>query len=196
MHTLHLTHVAPGSELARVRAVRNAMRRLRGDDADSIGAADADRTIAKTRADGACLLGESDDLHLLVAVQEALDEEGCFALIDYRDTDEGLDPTPEEVFAEQQAEEQPSADGPAVLDATEAERPHFSTEAYETSMALLIAKDGNPLNAAITAYLLGRTTGDGDLYAETINALIHNCPWIGPMLAAWAMEQFGVDLTT
>jgi hypothetical protein len=196
MHTLHLIHVEDGNALLRVRAVRAAMRAL-DPEPESVKATHADRAIRQARDEGSSLLGRSDSMSLLIDLAAALETNGCLARVNYpeRLRDER---SPEEVFAEEAAELDegsepipPPVSGPAVHDAQpDAERPQFSAEAYETAMALIVALDGKPFLAAAHARTLGRTTGDDDLYLETINAILYTFPWIKEPLAANGIVVF------
>jgi hypothetical protein len=184
LHTLHLVSVSGPDELGHVRAVLNAMRGLHGD--DNVHAQDADRAITTMKANGNCLLGEHADLEYMAQLQILLDESGVGSLIDYAPEPKL---TPEEAFGNPPAEpdysvEPADPEGPAVADATAeaTERPVFSDAAYETAMALLVANDGNPLHAASSGFTLGRSTGNAELYAETINAIIFVFPHVGEIL--------------
>ena len=183
MHTLHLVSV-DSYGLGTIRALREAMRILSDDEA--VGIREASAALDTLREDGHALLGESESYETLAQVAAALEVNGCESLVDY-DPDEpeyGREPTPEEVFEVAEGKsERADADGPAVYDVDGDDRPVFSTEAYETALALLVMTNGNPANAAAHAHLLGRTTQDGDLYSETIRCMIHTFPWLAGILA-------------
>lgn len=185
MHTLHLIDIEDGNDLLRVRAVREAMRAL-SDEPETVSVRDADLAIEKTRTEGAAFLGYCSNLDTMVDLAAALETNGCTALIDRDSQDEAL--SPEEVFARapdanREAEPQDDLDGEAALDTT-AERPEFSQEAYETAMVLIAHAEGTPGTAAAMAHNLSRTTGDTDLYKETIEAICFTFPWIREALAA------------
>lgn len=206
-HTIHLVSVGANgvSELDTVRAVREAMRTLgfAFDGGNPPGltrrrrasAVDANLAISETIERGYCLIGESDNLTFLMQVAQALELNGCEAFIDFdpRELDDDDEPprhvgfrredgpTPEEVFAGKTLD--PPDERPTTHDTT-AERPVFSTEAYETALAILATTEGKPLMAAWQAHTLGRTTQDMDLYNEVINALIVTFPWIAQPLEA------------
>jgi hypothetical protein len=205
MHTIHLVAIEDGNELLRVRAVREALRTLYpagSPDGGDWTARDADEAIEAAQNEGAYLLGESHDVSFLANVAAALDENGCTAIIDHhaRPADAPPSPpSPEEVFSQApDADERASGDGAAAHDATEdaptGERPLFSTEAYETAMAMLAICDGKPAVAAAHARTLGRTTADEDLYVEAINALLVVFPWIRVPLEANGIVVFEQEL--
>lgn len=191
MHTLHLIEIEDGNDLLRVRAVREALRAL-DPEPETVTVQQADQAIQRMRENGASLLGYCSNLDTLVDLAAALEENGCTALIDHdaklsrRERD---DRSPEEVFkqeapeADVPAEPEPDRDGDAALDTT-TERPFFSAEAYETSMALIAHAEGVPGKAAAMAFNLARTTGDTDLYTETIQAIVFTFPWIREALVA------------
>jgi len=183
MHTLHLTRAT--DELHSIRAVREALRTLQEAQEGPIDrmatVRDAATAIERTIARGAYLLGRNEDLELLADVAAALEQNGCEAMIDLT-IDHGGEPmSPEQVFDATR----PEGDAETVEDEADADdRSHFSEEAYETAMTLLVQSDGNPVNAAQYAHILGRTTKDESLYIEVINALIRVFPWVRePMLA-------------
>lgn len=66
----------------------------------------------------------------------------------------------------------PGADG----DSEDMEAGPFSAAAYETSMALIAAEDGNPTAAYLRASQLARVTGDLSLYEEVQAAILHVFP--------------------
>jgi hypothetical protein len=56
--------------------------------------------------------------------------------------------------------------------------------AAKTAFMLMVPTDGNPLNAAVTALNLGRTTGDTEDYNDVVRFIIQCAPWVEEMLRA------------
>lgn len=185
IHTLHLTRIGQDvPELTAIQVVREALRTLQEAQDGPVDrmatARDANTAIERTRARGAYLLGRNGSLELLADVAAALEQNGCEAMIDLT-IDHGGEPmSPEQVFDATRPDAGTEDEGDGDSD----EAKVYSSESYETAMTLLVQSDGNPVNAAQYAHILGRTTGDESLYIEVINALIRVFPWVRePMLA-------------
>lgn len=182
MTTLWITGMQRGNRLARLKAVREAMRAFDAE-ADIQSASDA---LVALRRQGFAFVGEGDE----DAVSAA---EGILAGVGVRHKRD-LDPdtyaaklrakamtaagaTPEEVFASE-------APGAATEVAVESEPLWSTQQAYDTAMVLLAMCDGSPLKAAGEAQLLMRSTGQDDLFADVIRVFCHVFPVTEEILKA------------
>lgn len=184
MQTLWLTKVHPANRLRSLRAVRDALNALGGDDVAS--AAEAAAILRTFAEDGFAYLGDGN-ADALEAARSALAAQMCEGTINLdpeveakrqaarRMTREGA--TPEQVFAEH-APGQPAQPQAAV---------ELSPKVYRTAIGIMAGANGNPLTAAAQANTLARTTEDAAFYWQVIGALCETFPWLPNI-----MQQQGI----
>lgn len=190
MSTLWVTGL-PSNPMRAAKALREAQRFF---DAEATYET-AQEALDVFGHDGFVFIGDIDpakhDPQAVVALRESLRSQECETALDLnperharqvrarRLTEAGA--TPEEVFA-REAPGQPEPQH-VVSEAEFEGEYHFSTEAYETALALMALHDGNPLKACAAARLIGRAADDEDLYQEVIIALVKVFPWLAKMLS-------------
>lgn len=190
MYHVHVTNLPDEHRrLDCLRAVREAMNILRGDDGQPVTIREADEQV--TNALGLSI-GSTESYETAAHVVEALRANGVEAEVrgddereqrraqTERDRLAGL--APEQVFARGvgDAQQPQLAALPTIVPpASEPpERPVYSSQAYDTALAILAHASGDPLKACAWAHTLGRTSEDPDLYGEAALALLGVFPWI------------------
>lgn len=171
--------------LAQLKLLRRALRFFEPE-ADM---SDAEATLRVHDADGFVCLGTTSEMTPTVrqdfeTLREHLRNEGFITQVDLdperyasqmrarRATRAGA--SPEEVFAQ----EAPGVPLTApVIRPAEQDEP-ISVAAYRTGQVLLTMAEGNPLRAAAFASMLARTTGDSQVFGDTIVGLMRSFPWL------------------
>lgn len=192
MASLYITALPPNA-LRAVKALREALRYF---DPESNTSA-AQEAYEVFKSDGFVHAGDidtssADNELTLTRLRAALRSQGAETALDIdperyarqarsrRLTAAGA--TPEQVFAAE-------APGAGRVEQDEVESTVFSTQAYETALALMALMDGNPLRAAAGAAMLGRTAEDEELYREVILALVQTFPWLADEVVRQGLIQ-------
>jgi hypothetical protein len=180
MHTLHITAVVRDQFVAAARAVQKAYDRIAELEEDAsvrLTLREAGEIVEEAGENPPKLIYASDHHEHVITARRTFDDwrhvievKTDLDIEDFRRVAMGKPKrTPEEVF---------SGTAAVAIEAEPDEIEVFSTQAYETALAMMAMCEGHPLRVAANAHALGRTTGDDDFYGEVILAMVSTFPWL------------------